>query len=858
MDGPPEPQEPQGRPEPPPESRHARVKQIFMDALDEPRPKRAAFIAAACEGDEQLRREVLELFLFHGGVDSVLDEPLDGASALAGLSEPSGGTIGPYRIVRELGHGGMGVVHLAEKDARPFAVKLLAAGAVSPEMRERFRLEAEILGRLHHDGIARIVDAGEVIGAGGVSQPWIAMEYVDGVQLHEYAKREGLGLEDRLRLLATICDVVEHAHTQGVVHRDLKPANILVRADGRPVVLDFGVARLTGGDERPTELVTRLGQLLGTPQYMSPEQVQADPAAITPASDVYSLGIIAYELCAGRLPYDASSVGFNRAMYVILTAEPPSLGDTDPRFRGPLEHVIAKALEKELRYRYPSARALADDLRRKLAGRPVSTRGPSLARRMLRWSRRRKALVAAVLALLFGGLLAVVWFVAIGRGKVPRERVLAAYREAEGLWLQAVPLLYEGERTPSRMRQAIDDYSRARFLIEQVPPLRHHDLMLRLIEKDLGTAQFLLGELTWDMQPYRTSALTLEHAIQLGPDTTAGWRQDIQTPQLQDLEVPQRDLYGLLTEAYLGQYRLWGESNAVLNAQYWVRMSRGEFLRGGAPRRLVGGPSAPSSADPYAYLYNSITEVTDEAARFRSDTALARSAVAYSDSAVSRRAAFMQNWPALGSLLFERGRALRAYGALAGSPAVLDSAARYLLASADYRGPERPWVFVQTRAELAGLALDRARLTPDAHRRETLLRQGHRDVDTALAVLRGTELPVAASASLASLDAEVLAELSLAGRRTELLADAEARLREASPAFPSTALPREAGWVCIRQAVLARARFGTSGDARQLEAGDAALDRAQVLMEAHADSVLLFRIRRERDALAHARAVGRP
>jgi len=840
-----------GAAEEPPRSRHERVKQVFMDALDAPRGKRAAFLAAACAGDEQLRREVLELFLLHGESDPVLDSPLDGASALAGLSEPSGATIGPYRLVRELGRGGMGVVHLAENEGQAFAIKLLAAGAVSPELRERFRLEAEILGRLHHDGIARVVNLGEVMGAGGVPQPWIAMEYVEGVPLHEYAEREQLELDPRLRLLATVCDAVQHAHSQGVVHRDLKPANILVRADGRPVVLDFGVARITGGDERPTELATRTGQLLGTPQYMSPEQVQAEPAGITSATDVYSLGVIAFELCAGRLPYEASSVSLHRAIVTILTAEPPPLGSVDRRFRGALERVVSKALEKSPADRYPDAGAFAEDLRRKLAGRPVRAHGPSLTRRALRWSQRRRRVVAGVGALLFAGLLAAAWILGTGRRPVPRERVLAAYREAEGLALQAIPLLYEGERTPSRMRQAIDTYSRARFLIEQVPPLRHHDLLLRFIEKDLGTAQFLLGELTWDLQPYRTSSVTLEHAIQLGPGTTAGWRLDLQTPQLSDLEVPQRDLYGLLADAYLGQYRLWGEGNAVQSAESCIRLSRAEVERTWGPPRRV---TPEGTFYPYAFLYNSLTEVTTELARFRADSALARRAVLYSDSAIARRTAFLQDWPALGSVLFERGRALRTYGDLAGSPAAMDSSARYLEECADYRGPERPWVFAQTRQELAALALDRARMGGPLAWREALLRGARSDVDSALRVLRTTELPAAASASLRSLDAELLAELSIEGRRPELLDQAVARLREASQAFPSTALPREAAWVCVRQAVIERARFGSSGDARRLAAGDAALDRAQVLMEARRDSLVMFRILREREAIAEARA----
>src|ERR1041385_3458405 len=216
-------------PAPPGErSRHHRVKQLFLDALDVPRGRRAAFLAEASEGDESIRREVLELFLLHGEDDSLLDNPLDGMAALADAVPIEGGEFGPWRPVRLLGTGGMGVVHLAAHVSDPsprIALKVLAAGTFSPEIRERFRLEAEILRRLDHPGIARVVDAGEAPGPGGVPRPWIAMEFIDGRTLHEYAAAEGLGLEARVDLLGAVCDAVQHAHSQGIVHRDLTPPN---------------------------------------------------------------------------------------------------------------------------------------------------------------------------------------------------------------------------------------------------------------------------------------------------------------------------------------------------------------------------------------------------------------------------------------------------------------------------------------------------------------------------------------------------------------------------------------------------------------------------------------------------------
>jgi predicted Ser/Thr protein kinase len=847
-----------GPPDDVPPSHHARVKQIFLDALDVPRGRRAAFLAGACAGDEPLQREVLELFLLHGEQDSVLDAPLDGGDALAELVTPTGGWVGAWRLVRELGRGGMGVVYLAEfgsGDGRPAAVKQLAAGAVSPEVRERFRLEAEILGRLHHPGIARVLDAGEMTGPGGVPLPWIAMEYVDGRPLQEYATAAGLGLEARIALLAAVCDAVQHAHTHGIVHRDLKPSNILVRADGRPVVVDFGVARLLSGDERPTELATRTGQLVGTPQYMSPEQVQAEPAGIGPASDVYSLGIIAYELFAGRLPYEASSVSLHRAIVSILTSEPPPLGREAPALRGSLERIVAMALEKDPRERYPDAGSLGDDLRRRLEGRTVRARGPGLVRRVQRWSRGRRRLVAGTALVLLAFLLVAAWGIGAGRG-LPRERVLATYREAETLINQGVPLLYEGERTPVRLEQAIELYTRARSLLGQVPPLRHEPLLVRRLEKDLGTAQFLLGELTWDTSPYRASIVTLEHARTVSRDTVAGWAADRQVTELGSLDTPQVELTSLLAAAELGLYRLWGESNQMDNAEREAHSALAQTIReSGLPRALSARSERESAADPFVYRYNALAEITTERARFAWNPDLAREAVLYSDSAYARRVALEQNWPALGSVLFERGRAFRTLGELSGSVPALDSSGSYLRACADFRGPNRPWVFAQTEEELARLLLARARLEPNG--RAALLKGARAEVDSAVAALAATGLPPAARASLRSLDGELLIELARAERRPALLDSAGARLTEASRAFPTTAYPRHAAIVWVREALLSRARYEFDGKRERLDAAIEALDRARMLSQSRSDRLLMGWVQGERTATQRLAAAGR-
>ncbi len=833
----------------PASARHQRIKQVFLDALDVPRGRRAGFLATACGGDDVLRRDVLELFLVHGEPDSVLDSPLDGSEALADLAQPREGHLGPYRLVRELGRGGMGVVNLAELDGRLVAVKLLAAGAVSPELRERFRLEAEILRRLDHPGIAHVLDVGESIGPGGVPQPWIAMEFVEGRPLLEYIEATALPLPSRLALLAAICDAVQHAHARGVVHRDLKPSNILVRADGRPVVLDFGVARLLAGEERPTELATRTGQLVGTPQYMSPEQVQAEPAGVGPASDVYSLGMVAYEVLAGRLPYEASSLSLHRAIVSILTLEPPPLGQASPELRGPIERIVSMALEKDPRHRYPDAGALGDDLRRRIEGRTVRARGASLVRRMVRWSAHRQMLTASVAILLVAGAVVGAWLLG-GERTVPRERVRATYREAEMLIVQATPILYDGDRSPERLREVIDLLTRARVLLGQVPPLRHLPVLMRRLEKDLGTAEFLLGELAWDVRPARQAIVTLEHALSTPLDTLPGSLRDQQVAELGNAEISNEELSSLLAVAHLSLHRLWGRPHVLQRAIGHAQASLADL------RRRWGRPRSPGELTDhemirhrFGYCFNSLAEVTTDLARFRGSAEIARRATVWSDSAYARRGSFAQDWPAFGSLLFERGRAYRTLGEQLGSVAWLDTAGRYLRASADYRGPDRPRVFAETREEAAGLELARARLDPDARSRTRRLLTALHDLDTARRVLAGTTAAPPLRAWYRMEEAVPCLELARSAGESAWLDSAEVRLRETSAAFSATSLPRQASFHRLRRGMLERARFDLLGGTANRESARDHLAYARSLAIARRDSLVLLPVGRERAAL---------
>lgn len=305
-------------------------------------------------------------------------------------------TLGRYRIVGILGEGGMGTVYEAvqEQPQRTVALKVIRPDYVTPDVTRRFALESEVLGRLQHPGIAQVYEAGTADGPHG-SQSYFAMELIRGATLLDYAHQHTLSLPQRLELFARICDAVHYAHQQGVVHRDLKPANIMVDSAGMPKILDFGVARLTNADAQATRQTT-VGQVVGTLQYMSPEQVNADGVPVDGRSDVYSLGVILYELLSGRVPYDLTKKLIYEAVKIILIDEPARLGSIDRQLAGDVEIIVGKALEKESTRRYDSADALASDVRRYLRDEPIIARPASAAYQLRKFARRNRALVGGI------------------------------------------------------------------------------------------------------------------------------------------------------------------------------------------------------------------------------------------------------------------------------------------------------------------------------------------------------------------------------------------------------------------------------------------------------------------------------
>jgi len=382
-------------------ARYRIVEDTFQRAADLPEDRRAEFLRQSCGTDTALRAEVEALLRSLAAAGTTFDRPLFDRSAMDNTSDPV--RIGKYYIERRLGQGGMAIVFEATQDhpRRRVAIKLIRPGAFSTRSRGRFELEAAVLARLQHPGIAHIYEAGladvDYPAGRAAQQPYFVMELVRGDTLLQHVRTHGLSTTRRLELFLKICDAVEHAHSKGVIHRDLKPANIIVSPSGEPKVLDFGVASATGTDLHATTLDNE-AVLVGTLPYMSPEQVSARFDQLDTRSDVYASGVVLHELLVGKLPYDLTDLSIAAAARVIAEAPPTPLGAADRALRGDLETIVGKALAKDPAQRYASVHALSDDIRRFLNHEPIAARPPGTLYQATRFAQRNKALVAGVIA----------------------------------------------------------------------------------------------------------------------------------------------------------------------------------------------------------------------------------------------------------------------------------------------------------------------------------------------------------------------------------------------------------------------------------------------------------------------------
>jgi|SoiMethySBSTD1v2_1073268.scaffolds.fasta_scaffold79203_2 serine/threonine protein kinase/tetratricopeptide (TPR) repeat protein len=410
--------------------RWQRLEDLFHAMLELPADSRAAALAAACGDDSELRVELERLLQSHAQASAFVSGAAAGVESVAALVVPEGAQVGAYRIIRELGRGGMGTVYLGERADAQFemrvAIKLIKRGMDTDAVLQRFRHERQILAGLEHPNIARLLDGGTT----GDGLPYFVMEHVDGEPIDEYCRTHEVSIDQRLRLFRQVCAAMSYAHQHLVVHRDIKPSNILVTADGVPKLVDFGIAKLLDPGENASPLATELGAQAMTPQYASPEQLRGE--RVTTVSDVYALGVLLYELLAGARPYDVTGKTPAESKLIVVDSEVarPSVtaarrGDDvlSRRLRGDLDSIVITAIRKDPAERYGSVALLDDDIRRHMEQLPVVARGDSWTYRAARFVRRRKLGVAAAAAIgvtLIGGVIATSWQARVARAERTR------------------------------------------------------------------------------------------------------------------------------------------------------------------------------------------------------------------------------------------------------------------------------------------------------------------------------------------------------------------------------------------------------------------------------------------------------
>lgn len=782
-----------------------------------------------CGGDPILLDEALDLLANHAeGAD-----PVDGADPWAQkVAVPA--RIGPWRVCELVGQGGMGIVYRARRagrddgggDAGPdVALKVLRATLVGGQAEHRFRREIEALRRLDHPGIARLLDA----GTDDDGTPWLATEFVEGVTLTRWRVEADTTTAGRVRLLADLCEAVHAAHEMGIVHRDLKPENVIVTPDGRPKVLDFGIARLQAEDAPLATLATQTWQLLGTVRYMSPEQASGGAGAIDARTDIYTLGVIAYELLTGTLPYDLARLSTPRALLEITTADPKPLGGRDSQ----LELVVQHALEKDPDRRYRTAAAMAADLRRHLDGQRVSVRRPgpwSRARRSLRRRPRlRRALIIAAGALAIGVLVG-------GSLLAVRDKPDARWRSLLAQLEKADMLRHSGPSTRGNWEEAIAAFEQARRELARMPEATYRHDLERYVRWRLGELHFFLGDLEHD-------ANLLEQARGYWRDTTVvPWRPGTALDMDETLTVREKVLrlgrhHGYSGIAYAQGARAMLESPAEL----WREAAS---AHDGALNLLLMGEEN-YQCPPVAYEVVARAEdlawtkvnlgvahggwgaVTDSLATVEKGLAMLADAVPESLLTGTGTRAIIAE---------ARGTAwVRCAGLREGAAAAaaLDSASTWLDRSLDLRGlgaGRSSWKLARSLTAASALRLDRRPVPdPDPAAALALLERAEATVDQALAGLRPGLDRLERAEARATL-AGLLSRRALLTRRADLMDRADSLLATCDTVLTARRWPVPAADLALCRAQVARRRFQLSGDAADSTRAVAAVNSARQIL----------------------------
>jgi eukaryotic-like serine/threonine-protein kinase len=525
-------------------------EEIFHSALELAAGDRSAFLDRACAGDEKLRAAVESLLRLHTKAHSFLSEPAPDASATVALirsqaEEKPGEWIDRYKLLQKIGEGGCGIVYMAEQEEpvrRRVALKVIKLGMDTKSVIARFEAERQALAMMDHPNIAKVLDA----GATETGRPFFVMELVRGMPITKYCDEQNLGTAARLALFNRVCLAIQHAHQKGIIHRDIKPSNVLVTVndgDAVPKVIDFGIAKATQGRLTDATLFTAFEQFIGTPAYMSPEQVEMTSLDIDTRSDIYALGVLLYELLTGRPPFDPKtllSAGLDEMRRIIREVEPPkpstclsTLVDADRatiaklrsvvptqlnrQLNGDLDWIVMKALDKNRTRRYESASAFAADIERHLANEPVVARPPSAAYLLGKLFRRHRFMSAAAAAFLAAWIVGTAISAYMATRAVRAERSAAENDEAaknlhrflaSGIFGQ----LRKGEgeagtRSDLTLRAALD---RA---VSQIDERFRKDRKIR------GDIEHFAGWVYFDLGEYPRAIVHLEAAVQLRGET---------------------------------------------------------------------------------------------------------------------------------------------------------------------------------------------------------------------------------------------------------------------------------------------------------------------------------------------------